>query len=237
MSSFQGIIRRNIVNTCTQFDKLGYASSNFTNYNTNAYKNVRFEQMINEDGYLDGVVRQDHAMGAQRRTERELDILINGPGFIPVTSDEGDVTYTRDGSLKIGKDGWLLTNDGQLVGDGIQVPTNYEGIRIKQDGSVYAITDKENNWTKLGQIPLVRFANPEGLKQGEMNKFIATEESGEPVLVKDHDSIVQGYLEQSNGSIYTTTSEIMRTNASMIASLRLVKVVDDLYSKAINLRQ
>ena len=59
MATFQGLIRRNIVNANVQFDKLGYITNNMANQNTTAYKSVRFEQVLNEDGYLDGVVRTD----------------------------------------------------------------------------------------------------------------------------------------------------------------------------------
>ena len=46
MTTLQGIINRGIVNAELQFEKMGYISSNVSNYNTNGYKAVRFEQML-----------------------------------------------------------------------------------------------------------------------------------------------------------------------------------------------
>ena len=97
MTTIQGIINKGIVNAELQFEKMGYVSTNVSNYNTNGYKSVRFEQMLDEYGYLSGVERTDFSQGAIQRTAREFDIAIDGMGFIPVTSKNGDVTYTREG--------------------------------------------------------------------------------------------------------------------------------------------
>ena len=59
MTTLQGLIRRGIINTNVQFERLGYISNNIGNLNTNAYKQVRFEQILDENGYLDGEVRYD----------------------------------------------------------------------------------------------------------------------------------------------------------------------------------
>lgn len=237
MYNLQGIIRKGIVNTDVQFERMGYISSNIANYNTNAYKGVRFEQVLDEDGYLDGSVRQDYRQGSMMRTERELDVGLEGPGFIPVTSKAGDVTYTRDGSFKVDKEGYLITNDGHLVGDGIKIPNNFYSVRIKKNGNVEVLEQNAEAPKIIGKIPVVQFQNPEGLKQGDNNKMIATKDSGEPILVKEHSYISQGFLERSNTNIYECVNDLLRLNASMIASFRMMKVVDDMYTKAINLRQ
>ena len=57
------------------------------------------------------------------------------------------------------------------------------------------------------------------------------------MLIKEHESICQGSLESSNTDINANINEVLRLNASMLASYKLVKVVDDLYQKSVNLRQ
>lgn len=237
MTTLQGLIRRGIINTNVQFERLGYISSNIGNLNTNAYKSVRFEQVLDENGYLDGEVRYDYKQGSFMRTERPLDVCLTGPGFIPVTSENGDVQYTRDGSFKLDKDGYIITNDGYLVGDGIKVPVNHEGLRIKENGTVIIIEKGHTQETVLGKIPVVQFQNPEGLKGVENNKVIATEQSGQPQLLKDHAYIAQGGLERSNTDYIGNINEVLRLNSSMIAGTRLIKVIDDMYQKSINLTQ
>lgn len=237
MYSLQGIIRKSMNNTTTQFDKLGYVANNLANYSTTGYKSVRFEQMLKEDGYLTGAVRTDYSNGSIQITSNPYDIAITGAGFFPVTSATGEVAYTRDGSLKKGKDGYLMTNDDWLVGEGIQIPVNSYKFTIKPNGDVVSYDSKDSPEKLLGKISLVQFKNPEGLEQSGNNKLVPTEESGDPILIKDHKCFAQNGLELSNTNVYDSVSDMLRLNASMLASMRMMKVVDDMYNKAINIRQ
>ena len=237
MISLQAIIRRGVNNATSQFDRLGYVANNLANYNTNGYKSVRFEQMLKEDGYLNGALRTDYAQGSVRITSNPYDVAIQGVGFIPVVSPDGEIAYTRDGAFKQGKDGYLVTYDDWIVGEGIKIPTNCYKFEIKPNGEVFAYDNATAGGRKLGTIPLIRFDNPEGLEQADMNKMVPTEESGEPMLVKNHDCFAQNNLENSNVNIYNNVNEMLRLNASMLASMRMMKVVDDMYNKAINIRE
>ncbi len=237
MTTIQGIINKGIYNAELQFEKMGYISSNISNYNTNGYKSVRFEQMLDENGYLTGVERTDFSQGAIQRTARDFDVAIDGVGFIPVTSPNGDVTYTREGSFKVNQDGYLITNDGYLVGDGIQIPVNYENIAIKPDGEVQIFSNDGTQRETLGTIPIVNFQNPEGLKKADNNKYYLTAESGEPVLIKNHTKFKQGSLEVTNIDILNEVNSILRLNASMLASFKVMQTVNDMYSKTLQLNQ
>lgn len=237
MYNLQAIIRKSTNNVLNQWDKLGYLANDLANYNTKGYKSVRFEQMLNEEGYLQGAIRTDHRTGSIQVTSNPYDIAVTGPGFIPVVSPTGDVAYTRDGSLKQGKDGYLVTSDDWIVGEGIKIPTNCYKFIVKPNGDVLAYDSVDSPGKKLGNIPLVQFDNPEGLEQGGLNKLVPTMESGEPKLVKNHEYIVQNNIENSNINIYDSVSGMLRLNASMLASTRMMKVVDDMYNKSINIRE
>ena len=237
MYSLQGIVRKSVNNVTNQFEKLGYVGNNLANLNTHGYKSVSFEQMLNEDGYLTAAIRTDYSNGSIQITSNPYDVAITGPGFIPVISPDGQVAYTRDGAFKQGKDGYLVTGDDWIVGEGIKIPTNCYKFQIKPNGDVYAYDTREAQPRKLGNIPLVMFDNPQGLEQQGMNKLTPTEDSGEPKLVKNHDLFAQNNLENSNTNIYSSVSDMLRLNASMLASTRMMKVVDDMYNKAINIRE
>ncbi len=235
--TLQGIINKGIVNAEFQFEKMGYISTNVSNYNTNGYKNVRFEQMLDENGFLSGVERTDYSPGAIQRTDREFDVAIDGIGFIPVTSTTGEVSYTREGSFKVDKDGYLITNDGYLVGDGIQIPINYDNLVIRENGDVEIFNKDGSGKEYLGNIPLVNFQNVEGLKKGDNNKYYITAESGEPILLKDHTRFKQGNIEVTNVDMMNEVNSILRLNASMLASFKVLQTINDMYSKALQLNQ
>lgn len=237
MFNAQAIVRKSINNATTQFDKLGYVGNDLANYNTYGYKSVRFEQMLREDGYIAGAQRTDCSQGSVRITENPYDVAIEGAGYIPVTSEDGEVQYTRDGSFVKGKDGYLYTKDGWLVGGGIKLPANNYKFTINPNGDVYTYDEAGSLPKHVGTIPLVGFANPERLEQGVNNKMVATDDSGQPELISNHRSFRQNAIETSNVNIYASVNEMLRLNASMIASMRLLKVADDMYNKGINIRE
>lgn len=237
MYNMQAVVRKGINNATIQFEKLGYISNNMANYSTRAYKTNRFEQILREDGYVDGAIRTNALRGDIRVTENPYDIAIDGEGYIPVVSPDGEVQYTRDGSFKRGANGYLLTVDDWMVGDGIKIPANSYKFEIRPNGDVYNYDNIGSLPEKIGTIPIVQFDSPESLEQGHNNKMVVTEDSGSPRIVKGEDSIRQHAIEASNTNIYDELNDLMRLNTSMIASLNLMKVADDMYNKAINLNQ
>lgn len=237
MYNLQAIIRKGSNNSISQFERLGYVGNNFANFSTNGYKNIRFEQIMDENGYVSGVERSDQTQGLLRLTGNPYDVALTGPGFIPVTSPNGEIAYTRDGSFKIGKEGYLMTNDNWIVGEGIKIPSNCYKFEIKENGKVVCYDAVGSKPKDLGTIPVVQFDSPEGLKQGAYNKVWQSENSGEPKLVKEHKFIKQKALESSNTNIYAAVNDMLRLNASMLASMRVMKVADDMYNKSINIRE
>lgn len=237
MYNLQGIIRKGINNANIQFDRLGYVGNNFANIGTTGYKNVRFEQFLTDDGSMAGVVRTNHVQGALRITNNPTDVAIDGIGYIPVVSEDGQVAYTRDGSFKIGKDGYLVTSDDWLVGSGIKIPSTVSDFKITKNGDVMIQEDVKAQPKKIGNIPLVKFDSPEGLKAQGYNKLVQTDESGAPTLIKDHNSICQNNIETSNVDIFAEVNNMLRLNASMLAHMQLMKVAYDMYNKGINIRE
>ncbi len=237
MKNLQGIIRKSTSNALNQWERLGYVANNLANLNTKGYKNIRFEQLLSPDGYLTGAVRTDYQQGSTQITSNPYDLAIDGQGYIPVFNERGQVAYTRDGAFKQGKDGYLVTADDWIVGNGIKIPSNSYRFEIKKNGEVFTYEKGDSKGKKIGTIPLVVFANPEGLDQCDMNKMSPTDLSGEPKLVKNHERFLQNQLENSNVSVFGSVTDMLRLNASMLASTKMMKVVDDMYNKSINIRE
>jgi flagellar basal-body rod protein FlgG len=223
-------------NANRQYESLENVSLNVANYNTTGYKAKRFEQFLTIDNRLDGVSRVDAGKGDLMTTKRELDMGVEGFGYIPVSQPDGTIAYTRDGSFTLDSQGYIVTMHGDIVGEGIKVPANYEKFQIKADGSVLVQTEKNANFEPLGKINLVRFPVAEKLKSIGYNKLVPTAESGEPIADTESKAR-QGFLERSNVSVHEQVEQILRLNASLISNMRIIKFADDLYQKAVNLRQ
>ena len=237
MYNLQAIISKGTNNALIQFDKFGQIANNLSNFQTTGYKDVSFEQILREDGYLTGAVRTNYTQGSIRITSNPYDVAIDGAGYIPVVSPQGEIQYTRDGAFRQGKDGYLTTRDGWIVGEGIHIPSNCFKFEIKQNGDVLAYDSRGAKAKKVGTIPLVRFDNPAGMESTDMNRLKPTDDAGEARLVKNHDCIKQNNLEASNVSIYRSATDLLRLNASMLASMQMMKLADSMYNKAINIRE
>ncbi len=235
--NLQGIIRKASVNMTSEFDRLAYVTQNFANVNTNGYKSVRFENIIDADGSVHGVERTDTRTGDFLITNNPLDIALQGAGYIPVTTPTGEIRYTRDGAFTVNKEGYLITKTGDLVGSGIKIDGSAEKIEIKENGDVFSYKRVIDEPEYVGTIPVVQFQNPEALKDVGANEFVATENSGEMKLVENHDYIKQYGIERANVDVISDVYMVSRINASIIASSSLMKAVDQMYQQAINITE
>jgi len=80
----------------------------------------------------------DFSQGATAFTGRDLDVAIQGAGFIAVQAQDGSEAYTRAGNLRINSGGLLTTGAGHLViGDGgpVAIPPS-ANLLIGADGTV-----------------------------------------------------------------------------------------------------
>ena len=237
MHSLQGIIRRSTINSLNQYERISYMSENLSNLHTNSYKSVRFDDILNERGYVEGFERRNFSQGQLRKVDNPLSVALNSAGFIPVTNKNGEIMYTRDGNFTTDKDGMLVTYAGDFVGAGIHIGANYSRIEIKQNGEVYTYKTPTSKGEFKGVIPVVTFASPENLKEIGGNNYVKTEESGEPELAdSDHQKISQYFVESSNSDVFSEVNNIMRLNTSLFATTSLMSVLDTMYQQGINLR-
>ena len=235
--NLQGIVRKATTNISVEFDRLAYITQNFANVNTNGYKAVRFEDIIDADGSVHGIERVNTKVGEYLLTNNPYDIAIQGAGYIPVTNAQGEIRYTRDGSLMKNKDGYLVTKLGDLVGSGIKIDSTCAKFEIKPNGDVFTYKRLFDKPEYVGTIPLVQFENPEALKDVGGNEYVPTEQSGALKLVENHDYIKQHGIERANVDLVQEIYTVSRINASIIATSKLMQTVSKMYDEAINITQ
>jgi flagellar hook protein FlgE len=72
-------------------------------------------------GVAVATIAQQFSQGNINITGNSLDVAVNGNGFFQVTRPDGSTAFTRDGQLKLDKDGNIITNTGAAV---MGYPTN-----------------------------------------------------------------------------------------------------------------
>ena len=147
---------------------------------------------------------RDMAQGSLTHTSNPLDVALNGPGFMTVTTPSGD-QYTRNGHLQIDNQGELVTSAGFVVqGDGgapIVIPAGAGSITIGADGTV--ATNKQT----IGKIAVVNFDNPQALAETQAGLY-ATTQTAQPVTGT---TVEQGTIEESNIKSVVEMTKMMNT--------------------------
>ena len=90
---------------------------------------------------VDSTVGADFNPGAIQSTNRDLDVAIQGKGWLSIQRADGSEGYTRNGSLKVSENGVLQTATGLTVlGDGgpISIPPDVAVCKIP-----FSLTFKE----------------------------------------------------------------------------------------------
>ena len=150
-------------------------------------------------------VQKLFTQGDLQMTGNQLDVAIEGPGFLQVLMADGTIAYTRDGSLKMDSQGRLVTSDGYPLDPEITIPAEATEVAIGADGTVSALLPGQSEPQQLGQMQLAKFLNAAGLHALGRNLFRPTAASGEATIgtagLEGLGTLRQGSVEMSNVSI------------------------------------
>ncbi|MFK8017259.1 MAG: flagellar basal-body rod protein FlgF [Gammaproteobacteria bacterium] len=141
----------------------------------------------------------DFAHGALITTHRDLDVAINGEGFLAVQAPDGSEAYTRAGDLYVDPVGLLKTAQGHpVMGDGgpVAIPPN-ASLTIGGDGTVSVVPLGQGPNT-LSTVDRIRLVNPDKaeLERGRDGLFRLKE--GAVAQADAAVTLITGALEASN---------------------------------------
>ena len=246
-----------------QQENIDVISNNIANVNTTGYKKMRasFQDLIYQTVEQPGVPTSDTSQnptgkqiglgtrvagtygiftqGNLIKTDRQLDIAIEGDGFFKIVLPDGTEAYTRDGNFKLDKDGRIVTGTGYPLSPQITIPPNAVQISISPDGKVVAIMD-DNTTTELGRITLVKFINPAGLKRIGNNLYVKTDASGDPIEANPGTQglgiLRQGFLEASNVDIVEEMINLITAQRAYEFNAKAIRAGDEMLGTVANLR-
>lgn len=111
----------------------------------------------------------------------ELDLIIQGDGFFPITLPDGTIGYSRSGTFKRDSTGQIVNANGNPLFPYITIPNNAAKLKIGSDGTVSVQVTGQSATTTIGNIQLASFSNPAGLTSQGKNIFMPTDASGAPI--------------------------------------------------------
>ena len=187
---------------------------------------VAVQKMLTQGDYLE--------------TGNDLDMVIEGDGFFQIEMPNGNIAYTRAGSFKQDSQGRIVTSDGFLMKDNINIPSDALRTVIRADGTVLAQTS-EQDMEAIGNIELARFANPAGLNSIGRNLYLITISSGQPVTdipgMNGFGTIGQQSLEMSNVQVVEEMVSLIVAQRAYEINSKSVQTADEMLGMANNLRR
>jgi len=180
------------------------------------------------------------AQGTLAQTGGDLDLAIEGAGYIEVTLPSGQSGYTRDGALKRSSDGLIVTSDGNAVVPEIVIPDGTSSISINAEGEVYGYFTDRVAPELLGQLTLAGFSNEKGLEAIGGNLFVESAASGSPAVgAPGQDglgSLRQGYLESSSVDAVREVTELIEAQRGYELNAKVITAADQMMSATTQVR-
>lgn len=139
------------------------------------------------------------SQGASLATGRDLDVAIQGPGWLAVQGPDGEEAYTRAGNLRINPNGLLENANGRLIlgnGGPISLPP-FEQIIVGDDGQI-SIIPQGQTAESLAQVDRLRLVNPPAENLVRSGDALFSLRDGSKAAADPAVRIASGQLEQSN---------------------------------------
>lgn len=239
-----------------QQTRMSVVSNNLANVNTTGFKQDRavFEDLLYQGlRQTGGASSQDtelptglnlgtgvrvvateklFSQGGMLPTQNALDVAIDGRGFIQILMPNGDLAYTRDGTLQRNADGELVTASGYSIQPSIQIPVDAQSITIGTDGVVQVRLPGQSDLSTVGNLDLVDFVNPTGLEPIGQNLYMETVSSGtaQPGTPGQNGlgTIMQGFLEGSNVNVVAELVNMIETQRAYEMNSKAISTNDQM---------
>ncbi|GLH74558.1 flagellar basal-body rod protein FlgG [Geothrix limicola] len=240
-------------------------SNNLANVNTTGYKKARaeFQDLLYQTVNLAGTsssnnstipsgiqmghgaklqsLQRQYTTGNLRQTGNRFDMAIEGDGFFKVTTPDGTLAYTRDGSFTTDQNGALVNSSGYLMDPQITIPQDTLSVTVAPDGTVSVTQTGQTQPQVVGQITITHFVNPTGLNQLGRNLMQPTLASGDAIDgVPGTDglgTINQGSLEVSNVDVAEEMVNMIIGQRAYEANSKTIQTVDNMLSLVNNLKR
>jgi flagellar basal-body rod protein FlgF len=170
----------------------------------------------------------DLTIGPQMSTGRELDVSIQGQGWIAVQGSDGVEGYTRAGDLEVNADGFLVTATGlQVLGDAgpLTVPP-FTKLDVGQDGTVSVVPQGQGPET-IAAVGRIKLVNPEPADLVRSADGLMRMADGSTAPADASVTVISGVLEGSNVNPTRALMEVISLSRQFEMQIRAIQTADD----------
>jgi flagellar basal-body rod protein FlgG len=191
-------------------------------------------------GVRAAAVSMDVSQGALEATGNELDVAIEGAGYLEVVLPSGQTGYTRDGALKRTGDGVLVNSDGYEIQPQIVIPDDARSVSVNANGEVFAYFLDQVAGQQLGQLTLSTFSNQKGLEAIGGNLYLETAASGAPSAgdpgADGRGTFRQGFLEESSVDPVRQITDLIEAQRGYELNAKVITAADQMLGATTQIR-
>ncbi|NHA13383.1 flagellar basal body rod protein FlgF [Thioalkalivibrio sp. XN279] len=170
----------------------------------------------------------DLTPGALQSTGHDLDVAVDGPGWIAVQAPDGLEAYTRAGDLRVDALGRLTNGAGHpVMGEGgpIALPP-FEKVEIGADGTV-TLQPLGQPANALAVVERIRLVNPDpaGMQRGEDG--LMRLEGGVPAPADAAVRLRTGMLEASNVNTVAALVDMIQLSRQFELQVKMMSAAED----------
>jgi flagellar basal-body rod protein FlgF len=170
----------------------------------------------------------DLSAGSLQTTGRELDVAIEGDGWLAVRTADGQEVYTRAGDLRITPEGLLQNGAGlQILGQNgpISLPPAQK-LEIGKDGTI-SIIPMGTNATNMAALDRIKLVKPAPGDLEKLNDGLMHLKGGKTAEPSADVTLVQGALEGSNVNAISAMVEMIELSKNFELQTKVMKAADD----------
>ena len=170
----------------------------------------------------------DTSPGAAMGTGRELDIAIDGDGWIAVQGPDGNEAYTRAGDLRVDSLGLLRTGSGYPVmgnGSPVAIPP-FEKIEIAGDGTI-SIRPLGQGANGLAVVDRIKLVNPPASELLKGADGLIHLKGGESAEADAGVRVQAGALESSNVNTVEAMVNLIQLARQYETQVKMMKNSED----------
>lgn len=218
-------------------NRLETIAHNVANSTTAGFRaeNVRFDALVERAGNdlvafaSTGETFLSRLSGGLNKTDNPLDMAVGGEGFFAFRGPNGPV-YTRDGRMIMTAQGQLVTVRGYPVLDAggapLQLDPNAGPPAISRDGMI------TQNGRQVGAVGLFAIDPKAKLLRFE-NSGVMPDRPATPVLEFAQNSIMQGFIENSNVNAVEEMSRLIAVQRAFESVTATLAASETSFSDAI----
>lgn len=212
-------------------------ANNLANVKTTGFK-ADFEQARSMQAFGEGLPSRVFSMterpgqnldaGAVITTDRDLDIAIEGDGWVAVQSADGSEAYTRQGNLRITDTGTLETANGMMVmGDAgpIVLPVPLEKIEIGRDGTI-SVLPQGAPGNAVEDVDRIKLVKPELRSMYKADDGLFRRQDGQQNDADGTVTIMSGALETSNVNAVGEMTHMISLQRQFELQVKMMKTAE-----------